>query len=150
MSFAFFFFLSMFIKVATVHLVPVLRCLWLCFKLINTAPLNSAPSSSKCKPQTPVNTTSSNETTKSTYSRLDPAKTCVKQWSIKCTAENPSRQKGVIEFTSQKKLVLTLSLPWCHLKMTNKSVTFDTLNCFWLLFRTGMWKDFHRNTQHWK
>ena len=46
--------------------------------------------------------------------------------------------------------LLTPSLSWCHLKTTNKSAEFETLNCFCLLFRTGVWKDFHRNTQHWK
>ena len=40
----------------------------------------------------------------------------------------------------------TPSLPWCHFKTTNKSVTLETLNCFCLLFCTGLWKDFHRNT----
>ena len=39
---------------------------------------------------------------------------------------------------------LTPSLS-CHLKATNKSAEFETLNCFCLLFRTGMWKNFHRN-----
>ena len=38
------------------------------------------------------------------------------------------------------------SLPWCHLKTTNKSVKSETFKGFCLLFRTGMWKDFHQNT----
>ena len=45
---------------------------------------------------------------------------------------------------------LTLSPPWCHFRATNKSAKFESLNCFCLLFRTGTWKDFLRNTKHWK
>ena len=33
---------------------------------------------------------------------------------------------------------LNPSLPWCHLKMTNKSAKFETLKPFCLLFHTGM------------
>ena len=58
--------------------------------------------------------------------------------------------KTYIKVTLVLPVVLTPSRPWCHLKMTNKSAKFETVNCFCLLFRTGMEKDFHRNTQHWK
>ena len=40
---------------------------------------------------------------------------------------------------------LTPSLPWCHLKMTVKSVKLETLQPFCFLFCSGMWKDFHQN-----
>ena len=40
----------------------------------------------------------------------------------------------------------TPSLPWCHLKTINKSVKSETFKGFCLLFHTGMWKDFHQNT----
>ena len=42
----------------------------------------------------------------------------------------------------------SLSLPWCHLKRTNKSPKFETLMPF--LFCTSMWKDFHQNVPYWK
>ena len=32
---------------------------------------------------------------------------------------------------------LTLSLPWCHLKMTSKGAQFETLQPFSFLFHTG-------------
>ena len=41
---------------------------------------------------------------------------------------------------------LTPSMPWCCLKTDNKSAKFGALNCFCLLFHTGVWKDFHQNT----
>ena len=47
-------------------------------------------------------------------------------------------------------LTLTPSLPWRHLKTTNKSVKSETLKPFCLLFCTGTWRDFHQNTSHWK
>ena len=40
---------------------------------------------------------------------------------------------------------LTPSLTGCHLKTTNKSAKFQILKPFCLLFRTGMWNDFHQN-----
>ena len=33
---------------------------------------------------------------------------------------------------------LTPSLPWCHLKTTNKNAKFETLDCFCLIFRPGI------------
>ena len=38
-------------------------------------------------------------------------------------------------------LYLTLSLPWCHLKTTNKSRNFEIL----CVFHISMWKDIHQN-----
>ena len=37
---------------------------------------------------------------------------------------------------------LTPSLPRCHLKTTSKSAKFETCKPFYLLFCTGVWKDF--------
>jgi len=45
-------------------------------------------------------------------------------------------------------LVLTPSLPWCHVKTTDKSAKFETLKPLWFPFRQGMWTDFHQNAQH--
>ena len=45
-------------------------------------------------------------------------------------------------------LLLTPSLPWYRLKMVNEKAKSETLKP--VLFRTGMWKDFHQNRQHWK
>ena len=48
-------------------------------------------------------------------------------------------------------LLLTFSLPWCHLKTANKSVKFEVLKQFLSLFRISTWKDsFHHNAQYWK
>ena len=51
------------------------------------------------------------------------------------------RISGVIPFIKYKTTLrqqLTPSLPWCHLKTTNKSAKFETLKPFSFLFRTGM------------
>ena len=45
--------------------------------------------------------------------------------------------KTYIKVTLVLPVVLTPSRP-CHLKMTNKSAKFETINCFCLLFHTGM------------
>ena len=52
--------------------------------------------------------------------------------------------------TQSPYLLLTPSMPWCHLKTTNKSMKFETLKPFCFLFCNGMWKNFHQNAQHWK
>ena len=41
-------------------------------------------------------------------------------------------------------LFLTPSLPWCHLKMTSKSVKLKLLEHFCFLFHSGTWKEFHK------
>ena len=38
------------------------------------------------------------------------------------------------------------SLPWCHLKTTNKNAKCENRNCFCLIFHTVLWKNFHRDT----
>ena len=45
-------------------------------------------------------------------------------------------------FLTESQKTLTPSLPWCHLKATNKRAKFETLRPFRLLIRTGMWTDF--------
>ena len=40
-------------------------------------------------------------------------------------------------------LCLTLSLPWCHFKMTNRSAEFEIVMPFF--FFISMWKDFYQN-----
>ena len=45
---------------------------------------------------------------------------------------------------------LTPSLPWCHLKTTTKRAKFKTFKPLCVIFRTGMWKGFRHNVQHWK
>ena len=45
---------------------------------------------------------------------------------------------------------LTPSLPWCHLKTTNKSAKLEILQLFCFLFRSGFGEDFHQNSLHWK
>ena len=57
------------------------------------------------------------------------------------------RQAGGSRTTGVK---LTLSLQWWHLKKTNKSVKYETLQPFCFLFRTGFGEDFHQNALHWK
>ena len=44
--------------------------------------------------------------------------------------------------------LLTPSLPWCHLKTTNKSAKFEILKPFRFIFWSGTWVDFHQNVQH--
>ena len=55
----------------------------------------------------------------------------------------------VVKYTERLKM-LTPSLPWSHLKTTNKSAKFETLRHFCLIFRYGMWKEFRQNASHWK
>ena len=73
------------------------------------------------------------------------------QWSIKQTTV--SKSLGVWRAVTHYGYIrarLTPSLPWCHLKTAIKSAILETLKAFRFLFRTFMWKDFHKNAQHWE
>ena len=71
-----------------------------------------------------------------------------------CTRHSPRWKFGVppvSKATHQTILgLLTPSLPWHHLKTSNKTAIFETLNCFCLIFHTVVWKAFHGDTYHWK
>ena len=69
---------------------------------------------------------------------------CVRVCVCVCVCEGYASKCTVFK----NRFVLTPSLPWCHLKTTNTSSKSETLKPFCLLFRTGMWKDFHRNAEH--
>ena len=53
-------------------------------------------------------------------------------------------------WTDKRQGALTPSLPWCHERAKCETLQFFCLFvCIWfvfLLFRTGMWKNFHQNT----
>ena len=51
-------------------------------------------------------------------------------------------EEGGGEKKKKKTAVLTSSLPWCHLKTTDKSAKFKTLKLFVFVFATGLWKVF--------
>jgi len=71
-------------------------------------------------------------------------------WWLVSWYTNVETRVGVEEisdtYSCKLQVFLTPSLPWCHLKMTSKSVKFENLKPFCFLFRTGMWKDFYQNT----
>ena len=67
--------------------------------------------------------------------------------ALRCPFHNWLRCLSISRMTRPCAL-LTPSLPWCHLKTTNKSAKSETLKPFCLLFRTGVRKDVHQNAEH--
>ena len=52
-------------------------------------------------------------------------------------------------YCSIQMLILTPSLPGCHLKTTNTSAKCEILQSFCFLFHTGFGEDFHQNASRW-
>ena len=87
------------------------------------------------------------------FNHPPPTTVTLKQKPFQATSQQQQQQqnchrKTVFQFQFVYKTIhlsLTPSLPWCHLKTTNKSVKSETLKPFCFRFCTGMWKDLHQN-----
>ena len=91
-----------------------------------------------------------------------PGKVAAGQETVRCSETREeglsSMQEGFLLFFGldverqwYNTFILTLSLPWFHLKTTSKSAISSTIKPFFPLFFVcfciSMWKDFHQNTQ---